>query len=60
MPVWLDITLVLLAILTAGAYLIIRKIRSAKKLARDWTTGRVEACDSCPVIEIKKAQMKKG
>jgi hypothetical protein len=60
MPVWLDITLVLLAIALAGGYLIARKVRSVKRIARDWTTGRVEACDSCPVIEIRKVQGKKG
>jgi hypothetical protein len=58
MPSWVDIALVLATVLAAGVYLVRRKIRSARRLARDWTTGRVEACDSCPVIKIKEAQHK--
>ena len=58
MPVWMDIALVMATVLVAAAYLVRRKIRSARRLARDWTTGRVDACDSCPVIRIKEAQHK--
>ena len=58
MPVWADIALVLAVVLFAAVYLVRRKIRSARRLARDWTTGRAEACDSCPVIQIREAQEK--
>jgi len=58
MAAWMDIALVLAAVLIAGVYLVQRKIRSTRRLARDWTTGRVDACDSCPVIRIKEAQHK--
>lgn len=58
MPLWTDIALVLATVLVAGVYLVRRKIRSARRLARDWTTGRVEACDSCPVIKIREAREK--
>jgi hypothetical protein len=58
MPVWMDIALVLAAVVIAGVYLVRRKIRSARRLARDWTTGRVEACGSCPIITIREAQAK--
>lgn len=58
-PVWMDIGLVLAVILAATVYLVMRKIRSVRKLSRDWTTGRAEACDSCPVIKIREAQGKK-
>jgi hypothetical protein len=54
----MDIALVMATVLVAAAYLVRRKIRSARRLARDWTTGRVDACDSCPVIRIKEAQHK--
>ena len=60
MPVWMDIALVMATVLVAAAYLVRRKIRSARRLARDWTTGRVDACDSCPVIRIKEAQHKQA
>jgi hypothetical protein len=56
MPAWMDITLVLAAVLVAAGYLVRRKIRSVRRLTRDWTTGRVEACDSCPVIKIREVQ----
>lgn len=59
MPVWMDISLVLAVILAATVYLIMRKIRSVRKLSRDWTTGRAESCDSCPVVKIREAQGKK-
>jgi hypothetical protein len=59
MPPWMDIALVLATVLVAGVYLVQRKIRSTRRLARDWTTGRVEACDSCPVIQIREMQEKR-
>jgi hypothetical protein len=59
MAAWMDIVLVLAAVLIAGVYLVRRKIRNARRLARDWTTGRVEACDSCPVIKVREMQAEK-
>jgi hypothetical protein len=52
----LDFALVALTVAVAAAYLIRRKIRKARRLDRDWTSGRVDACDACPVIEIRRAK----
>ncbi|MDD5088142.1 MAG: hypothetical protein PHI18_05025 [bacterium] len=54
MPEFLDYLLVILSVAAALAYLIVRKIRKTRRLARDWATGRAERCDSCPVIEIRR------
>lgn len=56
MPPFLDYALVLLAVFAAVAYLIYRKVRTARRIARDWATGSAESCGSCPVIEIKRRQ----
>ena len=60
MPAILDYTLVFLAVACAAGYLIWRKVHKARRLARDWTTGRAEACDSCPVIKIRELQSRKS
>ncbi|MBK8127527.1 MAG: hypothetical protein IPK53_00925 [bacterium] len=52
----LDILLVITVVAAAILYLAWRKLRNAKTIARDWSTGHVEACDSCPIIEIRKAR----
>jgi hypothetical protein len=54
----LDIALVLLTVALALGYLLWRRSRASRKLARDWTSGRAENCGACPVIEIRKAQRK--
>ena len=56
MPVWLDTVLVLAAVLFAAGYLVRRKIRSVRRLTRDWTTGHAEVCDSCPVMKVREAK----
>ena len=58
MSTLLDYSLVLLAVLMAGAYLLWRRQRSARQLDRDWSNGRAESCGHCPAIEIRKAQHK--
>ncbi|MBU1982900.1 hypothetical protein KJ815_00670 [bacterium] len=60
MPALLDYGLVVFAVAAACGYLAWRRIRKARRLSRDWTTGRVEACDSCPVIRIREAQAKRS
>ena len=52
----LNLTLVILAVVASVVYLAWRKLRLARRVPRDWTSGHAEACDSCPVIEIKKAR----
>lgn len=59
MPALLDIALVALIVLLATAYLIRRKVRTAKRVSRDWASGHAEACDHCPAIKIRQAQRKK-
>lgn len=54
MPELLDYVLVIVSVAAAAGYLIWRKVRKARRLLRDWTTGRVEACDSCPAIKIRR------
>jgi hypothetical protein len=54
----LDYTLVFLAIGLALGYLIRRKISTARRMARDWTTGHAEVCSSCPVIKIHEQARK--
>jgi hypothetical protein len=56
MSAFIDYVLVALTVGLAAAYLIRRKIRKRRRLDRDWTSGRVDACDSCPVIEIRRRQ----
>jgi len=53
-----NLILVVLAVGAAVAYLLWRKLRNARKISRDWATGHVDVCDSCPVIEIRKAQQR--
>ncbi|MFZ5432295.1 MAG: hypothetical protein ACOZB3_00830 [Calditrichota bacterium] len=60
MSITLDYILVGLSVAIAVAYLIWRRVRKSRKLARDWTTGRAEACDSCPVIKIREAQSQRS
>ena len=60
MPELLDYILVILSVTAALVYLIVRKIRKARRLARDWTTGRAESCASCPVIEIRRHAAREG
>jgi len=60
MPQILDYALVLLAVALATGYLIRRKVRKARRLARDWTTGHSEICDSCPAVTIRQAQSHKS
>jgi hypothetical protein len=52
----IDYSLVILAVLAAGIYLLWRRAKSRRKLDRDWASGRAENCGSCPVIEIRKQQ----
>ena len=59
MSTTLDYALVLAAVLLATAYLLWRRFRSARSIARDWSSGHVDACDACPAIKIRKAQQKK-
>ncbi len=58
MSTLLDTSLVLLAVLAACGYLLWRRVRAARKLDRDWSSGRAESCGHCPAIEIRKAQHK--
>lgn len=60
MSPFLDYALVLLAVAAATAYLIYRKVRTARRIARDWATGSAENCGSCPVIEIKRRQVNRA
>lgn len=50
----MNLILVSLSVFLAAGYLVWRKVRQARRVPRDWTSGHVEACDSCPVIEIRK------
>lgn len=59
MPPLLDYALVLLAVAMAAGYLIWRKIRTARRIARDWATGNAESCGACPVIKIRQLQTQK-
>lgn len=52
----LDLALVVASVGLALGYLVWRKVRLARKVPRDWTSGHVEACDSCPIVEIRKAR----
>jgi hypothetical protein len=54
----LDLILTALAIFLAVAYLVWRKIKAHHNLVRDWSSGHVEACGSCPAIE-SRAELKK-
>ena len=56
MPTYLDIVLVIATVSAATAYIVMRKVRSVRKINRDWTTGHAEACDHCPAIQIRQAQ----
>lgn len=56
MPNTLDLILVLSSVGLAAGYLVLRKIRTARTMTRDWSSGHVEACDSCPIVEIRKAR----
>ena len=58
MPALLDYGLVIGAVTAAAAFLWYRKLRSLKKISRDWSTGHSEICDSCPAIKIREAQVK--
>lgn len=49
----LDLILVIASVGLATGYLIWRKLRLARKVPRDWSSGHVEACGSCPVMEIR-------
>lgn len=51
-----NLILVVAAVAVSVLYLAWRKIRLARKSERDWSSGHVEACDSCPIIEIRKAR----
>ncbi len=51
-----NLILVIAAVAVSVLYLAWRKIHQARKSERDWTSGHVEACDSCPIIEIQKAR----
>ncbi|MBI5060288.1 hypothetical protein HZB60_10975 [candidate division KSB1 bacterium] len=55
----MDILLVGLAIAGAMSYLCYRVVRSRRHAERDWSTGKAQACSSCPVVEIRKLQLEK-
>ncbi|MCC6477231.1 hypothetical protein IT157_09275 [bacterium] len=52
----IDLTLVVVTLMLAVAYLAWRKFHSAKSVTREWETGHSGACDSCALIEIRRAQ----
>lgn len=52
----IDLTLVVVTLTLAVAYLAWRKFHSVKTVTRDWETGKAESCDSCALIEIRRAQ----
>lgn len=55
----LNLILVSFGVAAAAAYLVLRRFRLMRpKIKRDWSTGHGDACDSCPVIEIRKAQQR--
>jgi hypothetical protein len=56
MPAVLDTVLVVLAVVLAIVYLVSRKVRTLKKVSRDWSSGHAEACDHCPAVKIRQAQ----
>jgi hypothetical protein len=60
MPPILDILFVALAVLLAASYLVWRKVRSLRRIERDWSSGRAEVCDHCPAIDIRKAQVRRS
>ncbi len=60
MPELVDIILVVAFVAAATAYLVWRKVRSLRKIQRDWTTGHPESCGHCPAIQIRQAQLKKA
>lgn len=51
----LDIGLVALIVAAAVVYLVRRKLKSSRKITRDWSTGHSEACDSCPLIRSRSS-----
>ena len=53
-----DIILVVAAVACALAYLIWRKLRSNRKVRRDWASGHPESCAGCGILEIRRAQLK--
>lgn len=55
----MDTLLVALLVVSAIAYLIVRKTRALKKLGRDWATGHANSCGHCPAIQIRQAQLRK-
>ncbi len=56
MSTTLDFILVFASVGLAVGYLVLRKVRRARTMTRDWSSGHVEACDSCPIVEIRKAR----
>ncbi|MBL0062115.1 MAG: hypothetical protein IPP40_11715 [bacterium] len=52
----LDTILVIVSVVLSVTYLVWRKLRLARKVPRDWTSGHIEACDHCPIVEIRKAK----
>ncbi|MCL4305475.1 hypothetical protein KJZ99_06145 [bacterium] len=51
-----NLILVALGVGASLAFLVLRKLRHLRQGRRDWSSGHAEACDSCPIIEIRKAQ----
>ncbi|MBK6765450.1 MAG: hypothetical protein IPG71_03740 [bacterium] len=60
MSATLDTVLVVFTVVLAIGYLAWRKLRSARRANRDWSSGHAEVCDSCPVLEIRKARLRAG
>ncbi|MBU0690901.1 hypothetical protein KKH18_03710 [bacterium] len=54
----LDLLLVIAAVASALGYMVWRKVRSTKKVRRDWASGHPESCAGCGIMEIRRAQLK--
>jgi hypothetical protein len=57
MPAAVDMLLVLATVAAAIGYFLIRKLRSVKKVQRDWASGHAESCGNCAVVEIRRRQL---
>ena len=55
----LDTLLVIVLVSAAAVYLVVRKVRSLKRISRAWDTGHADSCHHCPAIQIRQAQRAK-